>query len=152
MLATSSNNDSDPDYIADGLSDQQNRRELQTLAEACDRYQISDRSGAAIASSVLVDFGFITRDKMQNTTSILTIFHQKREKELISPMESIRRVCGTELENRLSLVKADGTNSLNYLICCSIITSDVDNNLALLEVDPINHSHWLAEFSVTMHL
>lgn len=37
MLATSSNNDSDPDYIADGLSDQQNRRELRTLAEACDR-------------------------------------------------------------------------------------------------------------------
>lgn len=37
MLATSPNNDSDPDYVADGLSDQQNRRELRTLAEACDR-------------------------------------------------------------------------------------------------------------------
>lgn len=37
MLATSSNNGSDPDYIADGLSEQQNRRELRTLAEACDR-------------------------------------------------------------------------------------------------------------------
>ncbi|KAB7502796.1 hypothetical protein Anas_10015 [Armadillidium nasatum] len=91
MLATSSNNGSDPDYIADGLSDQQNRRELRTLAEACDRYQISDRAGAAIASSVLVDFGLITRDKMQNATSILTIFHQRAEKELISPMESIRK-------------------------------------------------------------
>ncbi|KAB7499914.1 hypothetical protein Anas_14505 [Armadillidium nasatum] len=64
-----------------------------------------------------------------------------------------KRVCGTELENRLSLVKADGTNvntdSLStdqyyaYLICCSIITGDVDDDLALLEVGPINHSRWL---------
>jgi hypothetical protein len=30
------------------------------------RYQISDRAGAAIASATLVDFGVITKDKMQH--------------------------------------------------------------------------------------
>ncbi|KAB7504140.1 hypothetical protein Anas_12113 [Armadillidium nasatum] len=177
MLATSSNNGSDPDYIADGLSDQQNRRELRTLAEACDRYQISDRAGAAIASSVLVDFGLITRDKMQNVIdknklrrerNKLRKERQKEEKNWFGNITGIgfdgrrdatlqiselngkyytstiledhyvitgepgdfyldhfspesgkgidiahgiyKKVCGTELENRLSLVKADGTN------------------------------------------
>ena len=36
------------------------------LAEMCDRYQISDRAGAAIASATLVDLGVITQDKMQH--------------------------------------------------------------------------------------
>ncbi|KAL7631030.1 UNVERIFIED_CONTAM: hypothetical protein RMT77_018684 [Armadillidium vulgare] len=175
MLATSSNNGSDPDYIADGLSDQQNRRELRTLAEACDRYQISDSAGAAIASSVLVDFGLITRDKMQNVIdknklrrerNKLRKERQKEEENWFGNITGIgfdgrrdatlqiselngkyytstiledhyvitgepgdfyldhfspesgkgidiahgiyKKVCGTELENRLSLVKADG--------------------------------------------
>ena len=30
-----------------------------------------------------------------------------------------------------------------YRICCSIITGDLDDDLALLEVGPINHSRWL---------
>ena len=41
----------------------QNRKSLRALAEACDRYQIRDRAGAAIASAVLVDFAMITPDK-----------------------------------------------------------------------------------------
>ncbi|KAB7499691.1 hypothetical protein Anas_12324 [Armadillidium nasatum] len=112
MLATSSNNDSDPDYIADGLSDQQNRRELRTLAEACDRYQISERARAAIASSVLVDFDLITRDKIQNVIGDFYLDHFSPEsgKGIDIAHGIYKKVCGTELENRLSLVKADGTN------------------------------------------
>lgn len=35
---------------------QQNRKPLKNLACACDRFQISDRAGAAIATSVLEDW------------------------------------------------------------------------------------------------
>ena len=40
----------------------QNRMESENLARACDRFQISNRAGAAIASAVLKDAGFITDD------------------------------------------------------------------------------------------
>ena len=36
------------------------------LAETCDRYHISDRASAAIASVVLVDFNMITPDRTQS--------------------------------------------------------------------------------------
>ena len=37
-----------------------NRTRLPKTAEACDRYLVSDRAGAAIASAVLTDYGLIT--------------------------------------------------------------------------------------------
>ena len=37
-----------------------------TLAMACERFQVSDRAGAAIASAVLVDYGIITADQREN--------------------------------------------------------------------------------------
>jgi hypothetical protein len=39
---------------------QQMRQKLSTLAQSCDRYGVSDRAGAAIATSVLQDFGIVT--------------------------------------------------------------------------------------------
>ena len=39
---------------------------MRSLAEACDRYHISDRAGAAIASAVLVDFGMIIPGETQS--------------------------------------------------------------------------------------
>jgi len=42
------------------------RRNLPTLARACDRHRISDRAAAAIASAVLQDFGVITKDDSSN--------------------------------------------------------------------------------------
>ena len=40
----------------------QNRTRLPKTAEACDRYLVSDRAGAAIASAVLRDYGIITEE------------------------------------------------------------------------------------------
>ena len=40
----------------------QNRFSYTNLAIACDRYQISDRAGAAIATSTLNDYGLIDED------------------------------------------------------------------------------------------
>ena len=40
----------------------QNRTPLPTLAMACERFHVSDRVGAAIASAALVDYGIITAD------------------------------------------------------------------------------------------
>ena len=39
---------------------------LPTLAMACERFQMSDRAGAAIASAVLVDYGVIIADQREN--------------------------------------------------------------------------------------
>ena len=39
---------------------------MQALAEAYDRYHISDRAGAAIVPVILVDFDMITPDKTQS--------------------------------------------------------------------------------------
>ena len=40
-----------------------NHYQLRNLAVMCDRYQISDRAGAAIANAVLQDYGIITPDE-----------------------------------------------------------------------------------------
>ena len=40
----------------------QNRTKLPKTAEACDRYLVSDRAGAAIARGVLKDYGIITNE------------------------------------------------------------------------------------------
>ena len=44
----------------------QNRMPLPTLAMTCERFDVSDRIGAAIASTVLVDYGLITSNQRQN--------------------------------------------------------------------------------------
>ena len=44
----------------------QNRMPLPTLAMTCERFHVSDRIGAAIASAVLVDYGLITSNQRQN--------------------------------------------------------------------------------------
>ena len=44
----------------------QNRMPLSTLTMACERFHVSDKIGAAIASAVLVDYGLITSDQRRN--------------------------------------------------------------------------------------
>ena len=39
---------------------------LLTLAMACERFQVSDRAGAAIASAVVVDYEVIITDQKEN--------------------------------------------------------------------------------------
>lgn len=43
----------------------QNTTKLPTLAKICDRYGLSDRSAAAVASAVLQDLGIITEDRTE---------------------------------------------------------------------------------------
>ena len=44
----------------------QNRKSLGAIAEACDRYHISDKAGAAFTSAVLIDFVMIMPNKTQS--------------------------------------------------------------------------------------
>ena len=41
---------------------QQNRAKLKELAMACERYEMSDRAGAAVASATLKAFGIVTEE------------------------------------------------------------------------------------------
>ncbi|KAB7494258.1 hypothetical protein Anas_01934 [Armadillidium nasatum] len=161
--------------------------------------QISELNGKYYTSTILEDHYVITGEPGD---FYLDHFSPESGKGIDIAHGIYKKVCGTELENRLSLVKADGTNvntghrngsirnlemflgkplqhdicllhlnelplrhvfmkldgttkgnetldSLStdqyyaYRICCSIITGDLDDDLALLEVGPINHSRWL---------
>lgn len=75
FAALDENQNVDMDEIASGVEDGdyeppaglvenvlQNRTKLTKTAEACDRYMVSDRAGAAIASAVLTDYGIIHED------------------------------------------------------------------------------------------
>ena len=57
------------DYIQMNISDNSSKRnltKLPTLASVCDRYDVSNYAGAAIASATLVDYAIITKvDKSQ---------------------------------------------------------------------------------------
>ena len=54
------------EFILESNFKLQNRMPLPTLAMACERFQVSDRAGAAIASAVLGDYGVITADHRKN--------------------------------------------------------------------------------------
>ena len=54
------------EFIPESNFTPQNRMPLPTLAMACERFQVSDRAGAAIASAALVDYGEITADQREN--------------------------------------------------------------------------------------
>jgi hypothetical protein len=58
-FSESTDTDYQPKVIAVAASSQ-NRTQLPKTAEACDRYLVSDRAGAAIACGVLTDYGIIT--------------------------------------------------------------------------------------------
>ena len=54
----------DEDYIHMNISDNSFKRNLTkfpTLASVCDRYDVSNYAGAAIASATLVDYAIITK-------------------------------------------------------------------------------------------
>ena len=48
------------DFHVPSTSHHQNRNELPKLSQICDRFNITDRVGAAIATAVLEDFGLVT--------------------------------------------------------------------------------------------
>ena len=76
----------------------QNRRSWENLARMCDRYQLSDRAGAAVGTSVLQDLGLVTNDDRS-----LVIDHQKLRRE--------RKRCREEItkNKKISTLSADFT-------------------------------------------
>ena len=56
------------------------RKKLPKLAKLCDRYSISQRAGAPIATAVLENFGLLTTSDKTNITD-KNKFHGEREKE-----------------------------------------------------------------------
>ena len=65
---------------------QQNRMSLEHLSRACDRFNVSDRAGAAIATGVLKDYAIIT-----DTETRHVIDRSKLRRELTKHREVIRK-------------------------------------------------------------
>ena len=55
----------------------QNRTKLPKTAEACDRYLVSDRAGAAIVSGVLRDYGIISEDKSSQAIGLRKLANER---------------------------------------------------------------------------
>ena len=51
-----------PPTTSESRDKQRNLKKLPKTSEACDRYLISNRAGAAIANAVLIDYGYMTED------------------------------------------------------------------------------------------
>ena len=62
----------------------QNQKSLQALADACDRYHISNKVGTAKACVVLIDFDMITPDKTQ---SVIDKNKLRRERTKVDSIE-----------------------------------------------------------------
>jgi hypothetical protein len=57
----------------------QMRKKLPKLAKICDRYGISDRAGAVIATAVLEDLGIVSQS---TPTNVVDRYKLRREREL----------------------------------------------------------------------
>ena len=80
------------------LDTTQNREQYFYLAQCCDRYNISDRAGAAFATSVLIDHGIIEpndtkfvidRSKLRRERMRHREEMRKEEKELFGKVDGI---------------------------------------------------------------
>lgn len=76
-------------------------RRLPALARACDRYGISDRSAAAIASAVLEDFGIVTASDLSNVIDPSKIRRErKRKRSELKPSHDSTIVRGIYFDGR----------------------------------------------------
>ena len=62
------------------ISGNQNRNftELVNLAEACDRYNVSNTAGAAIATATLIDYGVISTDETSLVIDRSKLWRQRK--------------------------------------------------------------------------
>ena len=81
---------------------QQNRVMLKELAMACERYEVSDRAGAAIASATLTAFGMVTKEDKR-----YVVARNKLRRERQKYREEIRNK-EQELFELLDSIFADG--------------------------------------------
>ena len=85
----------DPDFQVEKEKVSQNRMSLKNLAKECDRWGVSPRAGAALASAVLVDAGVVTKE---DSTKIID--RSKLKRSIASYRETLR--VGASIEWELS--------------------------------------------------
>ena len=96
----------------------QNRMPQPTLAMTCERFHVSDRVGAAIASAVLVDYGIITSEQRQNV-----IDKNKLQSEIVKLRKNSMKEEKTQFE-KVCGIGFDGCKD------------------ATLTVEELNHKHY----------
>jgi hypothetical protein len=125
------------------MSENQTRVELPTLALTCDRYGVSDRAGAAIASAVLKDVGIVTetnrdkvidrsklrRERKRKRQSLLDgkqphnlhglFFDGRRDRTLFNDWDGINYHRKTVTEEHYCLVGEPGSHYLGHVSPCS---------------------------------
>ena len=73
--------DSDDKYKSESESESsRNMMQFPTVARECDRYNVSDTAGAAIATATLIDYGII---KKQERSSIIDRCKLRRQRQLL---------------------------------------------------------------------
>ena len=76
-------------------------RKLPRLARACDRYGVSDRSAAAIATAVLEDFGVVNAFDTSNVIDPSKIRRErKRKRSQLKPSQDSKLVRGIYFDGR----------------------------------------------------
>ena len=76
-------------------------RKLLTLARACDRYGVSDRSAAAVATAVLEDFGVVNAFDTSNVIDLSKIRREcKRKRSQLKPSQDSKLVRGIYFDGR----------------------------------------------------
>lgn len=90
---SSGNNSQNDNIPTEKPTAQQMRLRLPTLAKTCDRYGVSNRAAAAIASAVLKDVGLITQD---NSSKVIDKCKLQRERQ-----KSRKLAIAEQLDSRL---------------------------------------------------
>lgn len=134
-------------------SKEQNRIQLNSFPQICDRYGLSDRSAAAIASAVLHDVGIISED---NTTNVIDrskvrrartkkreslqnksieksvnaiYFDGKKDKTLIVEKRGNKQHRRTIVEEHITLIQEPGSVYIGHTTPCSSSAKSITNSM-----------------------
>ncbi|KAK0048904.1 hypothetical protein Bpfe_021670 [Biomphalaria pfeifferi] len=139
----------------DDVAEGQMRIPLPNLAKEADRYGISDRAAASLATAVLIDVGFITkqnqsfvidknkvhrerlnlrkglqRDMRQSPKGITSIyFDGRRDTTLVKVNRSGKWYGDTTVENHYVLVEEPGSSYLTHVTPSSGRSTDIANSI-----------------------
>lgn len=145
----------DKSCSSDNVADSQMRTPLPNLAKEADRYGISDRAAASLATAVLIDVGFITKDNQsfvvdkskvhrerlnlrknlqrdmhQSTNAITSIyFDGRRDTTLVKVNRNGKWYGDTAVEEHFVIVEEPGGNYLTHVTPSSGRSSDIANSI-----------------------